>query len=103
MDKETGKPIQNDGKDVTSTVAFSPDKAGGTQAVTFTLNGVDLGGHETVAFEKLEKDGQTVAVHTDIDDEGQTVKLTLPTRRSLPRKPQREPNRVLPRPVTSFP
>jgi hypothetical protein len=78
MDKETGKPIQSNGKDVTSTVAFTPDKADGTQTVTFTFNGVDLGGHETVAFETLEKDGQTVAVHTDIDDEGQTVKLTSP-------------------------
>ena len=84
MDKETGKPIQSDGKDVTSTVAFTPDKADGTQTVTFTFNGIDLGGHETVAFETLEKDGQEVAAHTDIDDEGQTVKLTPPDEEQPP-------------------
>ena len=78
MDKETGKPIQSDGKDVTSTVAFTPDKADGTQTVTFTFNGADLGGRETVAFESLDRDGKEVAAHADIDDEGQTVELVSP-------------------------
>lgn len=84
MDKETGKPVQSNGKDVTSTVAFTPDKANGTQTVTFTFNGADLGGHETVAFESLEKNGQEVAAHTDIDDKGQTVKLTPPDEEKPP-------------------
>ncbi len=78
MDKQTGKPVQDGGKDVTSTVAFTPDKAEGTQTVTFTFDGTDLGGHDVVAFESLQKDGTEVAVHTDINDEGQTVKLTTP-------------------------
>jgi hypothetical protein len=69
---------------VTSTVAFTPDKADGTQTVKFTFNGVDLGGHETVAFEALEKDGQEIAAHTDIDDEGQTVKLVSPPTEDTP-------------------
>ena len=78
MDKSIGKPIQSDGKDVTSTVAFTPETADGTQTVTFTFDGADLGGHETVAFELLQKDGIEVAAHADIDDESQTVKLTPP-------------------------
>ena len=78
MDKSTGKPVQSGGKDVTSTASFVPEKASGTQSVTFTFDGTDLGGHETVAFESLQKDGTEVAAHADIDDEGQTVKLVAP-------------------------
>jgi hypothetical protein len=79
MDKETGKPVQSGGKDVTSTVAFTPDKADGTQTVTFTFNGADLGGHETSWLSsRCRRTATEVAVHTDINDEGQTVKLTTP-------------------------
>ena len=78
MDKSTGKPVQSGGKDVTSTVSFTPEKASGTQTVTFAFDGTDLGGHETVAFESLQKDGTEVAAHADINDEGQTVKLVTP-------------------------
>jgi hypothetical protein len=86
MDKETGKPVQSCGKDVTSTVSFTPEAASGTQTVKFTFNGTDLGGHETVAFESLQKDGKEVAVHADIDDEGQTVKLVPPSEEQPPSK-----------------
>lgn len=78
MDKETGKPIQIDGKDLTSTVAFTPEKPSGTVAVTFEFDGTSLDGHEVVAFESLKQDEAEVASHSDIDDEGQTVKLTSP-------------------------
>jgi hypothetical protein len=78
MDKSTGRPVQSDGKDVTSTVSFTPEKASGTQTVTFIFDGTDLGGHETAAFESLQKDGTEVAAHADINDEGQTVKLVIP-------------------------
>lgn len=103
MDKETGKPIQSNGKDVTSTVAFTPDKADGTQTVKFTFNGVDLGGHEAVAFETLEKDGQTVAVHTDIEDEGQTVKLTHPDEDQPPAETTESTKSGLPKTGDEFP
>ena len=86
MDKSTGKPVQSGGKDVTSTVSFTPENASGTQTVTFTFNGADLGGHETVAFESLQKDGVEVAAHADIDDEGQTVKLVPPSDEQPPSK-----------------
>lgn len=86
MDKSTGKPVQSGGKDVTSTVSFTPENASGTQTVTFTFDGTDLGGHETVAFESLQKDGVEVAAHADIDDEGQTVKLVPPSDEQPPSK-----------------
>ena len=78
VDKETGKPIQIDGKDLTSTVAFTPEKSSGTVTVTFEFDGTFLDGHDVVVFESLKQDGVEVATHADIDDEGQTVKLTSP-------------------------
>lgn len=78
MDKETGKPVQIDGKDLTSTVAFTSEKSSGTVAVTFEFDSSSLGGHDVVVFESLKQDGVEVASHADIDDEGQTVKLTPP-------------------------
>lgn len=75
MDKETGKPVQSGGKDVTATVAFTPEKPSGSVSLSFTSDGSELKGHEIVAFESLSKDGKEVAAHADIDDAGQTVKL----------------------------
>ena len=84
MDKQTGEPVKSDGKDVTSTVAFTPEKADGTQTVTFTFDGAELAGHDTVAFESLQRDGKEVAAHADIDDEGQTVTLVPPEEEQPP-------------------
>ena len=78
MDKEAGKPVQIDCKDLTSTVAFAPEKSSGTVTVTFEFDGVFLDGHDVVVFESLKQDGIEVASHADIDDEGQTVRLTSP-------------------------
>ena len=78
MDKETGKPVQIDGKDLASTVAFTPAKSSGAVTVTFEFDGSSLDGHDVVVFERLRQDGIEVASHADIDDEGQTVKLTTP-------------------------
>ena len=78
VDKETGKPVQSGGRDVTSTVAFTPDAPNGSVDVTFELDGSGLDGHEVVAFESLKQDGEEVASHADIDDEGQTVELVPP-------------------------
>ena len=78
MDKDTGKPIQSDGRDVTSTVAFTPEAPSGSVDVTFEFDGSALGGHAVVVFESLKQDGEEVASHADIDDEGQTVELVPP-------------------------
>lgn len=87
VDKETGEPVRSDGKAVASTVAFVPDAADGTQEVTFTFDGAKLSGHAVVAFESLTLDGQEVASHADVDDEGQTVKLVPPETPDTPEAP----------------
>ncbi|WP_040651552.1 MULTISPECIES: VaFE repeat-containing surface-anchored protein [Olsenella] len=78
VDKETGEPVRSDGRAVTSTVAFVPDAADGTQEVAFTFNGAELSGHAVVAFESLTLEGQEVASHANVNDEGQAVRLVPP-------------------------
>ncbi len=92
MDKETKKPLEIDGKQVTAEAEFSPEKSDGTIDVTFTFNGSSLAGHAVVVFEKLyyingEKEIE-ITSHEDITDEGQTVKFTdTPKKESPAEKP----------------
>ncbi len=84
MDKSTGKPFEIDGKPVTSEVTFTPEKSNGTVTVSFTFDSsVIKKTTDLVVFETLYRDGVEIAVHADIDDEGQTVKIKVP----VPEKP----------------
>lgn len=79
MDKSTGKPFEIDGKPVTSEVTFTPEKSNGKVTVSFTFDSSTI--KETtdlVVFETLYRDNVDIAVHADIDDEGQTVKINVP-------------------------
>ena len=79
MDKSTGKPFEIDGKPVTSEVVFTPEKSDGTITVSFTFDSsVIKKTTDLVVFETLYRDGVEIAVHADIDDEGQTVKINVP-------------------------
>ncbi len=73
MDKATGEPLMVEGKPVTASKRFTPGQADGCENVDFTIDASMLVGKTTVVFERLEHDGQTIAVHTDINDEDQTV------------------------------
>lgn len=73
MDKATGEPLMVEGKPMTASKVFTPGQADGCENVDFTIDGSMLAGKTTVVFERLEHDGQTIAVHTDINDEDQTV------------------------------
>ena len=75
MDKETGKPLMVNDKQVTSSVKFTPNEPNGTVKVEFAFDSTGLVGDETVVFENLYKDGVEVAVHADLNDENQTVKV----------------------------
>ena len=79
MDKSTGEPFMAGGKEVTAEVTFIPEQPDGEIRVTFTF---DAGGitevTEIVVFERLYRDGMELAAHADLEDEGQTVKLTPP-------------------------
>ena len=73
VDKATGLPILSDGREVTATKTFIPEKAGGTVDMEFTFNGSALAGKTVVAFEGLQYNGIEVAAHRDLKDESQTV------------------------------
>lgn len=79
MDKSTGKPFMIDGKPVISEVTFTSEKPSGEVKVSFTFDSSAI--KETtdlVVFETLYRDNVEIAVHADIDDEGQSVKINVP-------------------------
>lgn len=73
MDKETGKALLVNDKEVTVTKEFTAEKTSGNVDVAFTFDASALDGKEVVVFEKLYKGNKELAVHTDINDKGQTV------------------------------
>ena len=88
--KSTGMPLEDaDGKPVTATAEFTPDKASGTVDVTFEFDASKIEeGVELVAFEEcLDVNGNVIAVHQDIDDEGQTVVVDNPDTPEVPDEP----------------
>ena len=77
--KETGDPLEVDGKPVKAETVFTPEEADGTVDVTFTFDSRDLKDKsELVVFESLELGGKEVVSHKDIDDVNQTVTVTAP-------------------------
>lgn len=79
MNKATNKPFKVNGKEITSEVTFIPDKSNGKVEVEFTFDGSAIKKDtELVAFETLYRDDVEIAVHTDINDEGQTVTIKAP-------------------------
>lgn len=92
MDKATGKPFMVKGKEVTSTVKFTPDKANGTVKVEFTFDASNIKkSTDLVVFESLYRDNVEIAVHADLKDKGQTVTIVPPA----PKTPKTSDNRNL--------
>ena len=74
IDKETGKPLEVNGKSVTAKKSFKAGAAKGKVEVVFTLNTEELAGKELVVFEELEDaKGNLIAEHKDLTDRKQTV------------------------------
>lgn len=71
--KDEGELKDKDGKPVTTTVKFTPEKADGTVEVPYTVDTTGLEEKSIVAFESLQKDGKEIATHADITDSGQTI------------------------------
>lgn len=79
MDKNTGKAFTENDKAVTAETVFTPEIPNGTVAVSFTFDSrLIKESTSLVVFETLYKDGKELAVHADIEDEDQTVKVTVP-------------------------
>ena len=83
MNKATNDKLLIDGKEITAEATFTPKATTGEVEMTFTFDARELTVEtEVVAFETLYRDGIEIAVHADIEDEGQTVKI-LPLHGSI--------------------
>ena len=79
MDKATGKAFLLDGKEITSEVTFTPDEPDGEIEVEFTFDAAGISEKtDIVVFEAVYHEKVLLAVHADIEDEGQTVTITPP-------------------------
>ena len=73
MDKESGKPVEIDKKEVTAETTFTPKESSGTVDVIFTFDGTSLAGKTVVVFESATYGGKEFATHADLEDNGQTI------------------------------
>lgn len=79
MDSESGEPLKDaEGKALTATTNFEPEDTEGKVKVTFSVDTSTLSNKKLVVFEKLEADGNVIARHEDLTDEGQTVEVIPP-------------------------
>jgi hypothetical protein len=99
MVKDSGDPLVEHGKPVTvMSEPFKPARPDGTAKVSFIIDTTNLDGKELVAFENCYRlnefkkgddvskaDKTVVADHKDLNDEGQTVKVSK-TAKSVPPK-----------------
>lgn len=79
MDSATGEPIKDaEGNTVTASTTFEPEANEGKVKVTFSVDTSTLSNKKLVVFERLEADGNVIASHEDLTDEGQTVEVIPP-------------------------
>ena len=87
MVKSSGKELtDSNGNPITASKTFTAENTDGSIEMEFTFNSSLLAGESVVAFERLYYNGREIAVHTDINDGGQTVTFTEP-----PTEPPTEP------------
>lgn len=83
MNKATNDKLLIDDKEITAEATFTPKAPTGEVEMTFSFDARELTAEtEVVVFETLYRDGIEIAVHADIEDEGQTVKI-LPLHGSI--------------------
>ena len=77
--KPVATPLEVDGEAVTAETTFTPEAAHGTVNVTFAFDSRDLeDGTQLVVFENLERNGNVLVAHEDIEDINQMVVVTVP-------------------------
>ena len=79
MDKTTGDPLLIDEKEIPSETTFTPDEPSGEVLVSFEFDARYIKKDtDIVVFEGLYSEDKELAVHADIEDEGQTVTIKIP-------------------------
>ncbi len=91
MDKETGEPLLVGDQQITAETEFTPTKSEGTVELAYSFDASTLAGKAVVVFEDLYQDGNIIASHADIGDEGQTVTFRRPAPPNEPNSPPEKP------------
>lgn len=79
MNKAIGKAFLANGKEVTAEAIFTPEAKDGQVTVQFVFNASCITrSTKLVVFENVYHEDVEIAVHADINDEGQTVTVTPP-------------------------
>lgn len=88
MDKDTGKPVLCDGKQITAEKKFTPEKVNGTIELEFGFREAELYEKTVVVFEKVKLNGELVGSHEDLNDKDQTVEIKKPEKPDKPEEPK---------------
>ena len=76
VDKETGEVITDaECNEITTSEIFVAEEKDGSIDITFKFDASALAGKSLVAFETLYTEGKEVAIHADLEDEGQTIRI----------------------------
>lgn len=79
IDKAIREPLLIDKNEIRSEITFTPDEPTGEVIVSFEFDARYIKEETNIAvFESLYSDEKELAVHADIDDEGQTVTVKIP-------------------------
>lgn len=74
MLQSTEKPLlDGNGNQITANKTFTPETESGDVTLVYTFDSRLLAGQTVVVFEDLYLDGEKVATHADIEDEGQSI------------------------------
>lgn len=89
MDARTKKPVVIDGKELTTTIKFTPKESNGLVIVKIEDVSIQqLFGNDSkfslVAFEEVLSNGEKIAEHKDIKDKGQTITINKPVKPVTP-------------------
>ena len=78
MDKATGEKLLVNGEEINAEATFTAPKAEGSIDIPFTFDASGLSGKSVVVFESIYHGDLELAVHADIEDEGQTIDFGKP-------------------------
>lgn len=93
MDKATGKELKVNGKTVTASQKFTPQKSqNGTVEITFNIDASELKGKDVVVFETLLQGKLKITEHTSINDKGQTVNYPEVRTKAINKETQNQTN-----------
>ena len=73
MDRETEKPVEQEGKVITAEAELTPAESSGTAILEFVVDTTLLVGKTCVIYESVLSNGVCVGLHADIQDTPQTV------------------------------